>query len=106
MCPAVKKQFLNLYAAFGFKPTKDIIVPGYKPVPPEGGGPIPPGPSIEEAVRRTTITVKDADGNETSMSVADLFQMMFYDYLTGYIKDSDSDGEPDGEAIYLTPVTK
>ena len=40
------------------------------------------------------------------MSVADLFQMMFYDYLTGYIKDSDSDGESDGEAIYLTPVTK
>lgn len=106
MCPAVKKQFLNLYAAFGFKPTKDIIVPGYKPKPPEGGGPIPPGTDIQKAVRETTITVKDADGHETSMSVQDLFQMMFYDYLTGYIKDSDSDGEPDDGAIYLEPVKK
>lgn len=106
MCPAVKKQLLNLYAAFGFKPTKDIIVPGYKPVPPEGGGPIPPSPEIEAAVRDTTITVKDADGRKTEMSVQDLFQMMFTDYLTGYIKDTDSDGNPDDGAIYLEPVKK
>ena len=110
MCPAVKKQLVSLYAAFGFKPTKDINVPGYKPKPPEGGSPVPPGADIEESVRKTEVTIKDDEGKETTLTVQELFQLMYAEQkamlkesLTGYIKDEDSDGQPDDGAIYLNP---
>lgn len=110
MCPAVKKQFLNLYAAFGFKPTKDIIVPGYKPVPPGSIGPTPVPVDIEEEVRKTKITVIDKEGKPVEMTVEELLTTLSDDmieakrkYLVGYIEDSDSDQEPDNETIYLNP---
>ena len=114
MCPAVKKQLLNLYAAFGFTPTKAIIVPGYIPIPPEGGG--GGGGSdtpedIEEAVRNTTITITDPDGSEETVTVEQMAAMLINviadmqaakkKYLTGHIVDEDSDEQPDEETIYL-----
>ena len=111
MCPAVKKQFLNLYAGLGYKPNKAINLPGYIPVPPEGGGPSPIPEDIEEAVRKTIITVTDSDGQEETVSVAQMAEMLMgvladmqaakKKYLNGYTKDEDSDGQPDGETVYF-----
>ena len=105
-----KKQFLNLYAGLGYKPTKNIIVPGYKPVPPEGGSPTPAPPDIEEIVRNTTVTILDKDGHPVEIAVADLLSQLSTDmehtkenYLIGYVEDSDSDQEPDNETIYMRP---
>ena len=111
MCPAVKKQFLDLYAGLGYKPNKRIYIPGYIPVPPEGGvSPIPPE-DIEEAVRATTITVTDPDGHEETVTVEQMASMVVgviadmenakKKYLTGHVVDEDSDEQPDGETIYL-----
>ena len=113
MCPAVKKQLLNLYAAFGFTPTKDIKVPGYTPKPPEGGeGPIPGG-DISEKVKETEITVTGEGGEETTVTVEDMAGMLVAalkeiqhikeKYLTGYVNDEDSDEQPDDETLYFVP---
>ena len=78
-----------------------------------GGGPVPPGTDIEEAVRKTEVTIKDDEGKETTLTVQEAIQLMYAEQkamlkelLTGYVKDSDSDGEPDDGAIYLEPVKK
>lgn len=111
MCPAVKKQFLDLYAGLGYKPNKRIYIPGYIPIPPEGGGPTPVPEDIEEAVRKTTITVTDSEGQEETVTVAQMAEMLMgvisdmlsakKKYLTGHVVDEDSDEQPDQETIYL-----
>ena len=80
-----------------------------------GGGDVDPD-EIREIVRTTPITVTDPEGQQETVTVDQMAELLVdvnaevqeakKKHVTGYTKDDDSDGKPDEEILYFNPEVK